>query len=720
MGSVGSDYSSHNLEYLKIHDASLHGKIKMQVFDIDGTFTSLRHVDLSFNNRLNITLDFEFLSGTELDYFNILGIIHAGNADFSYLTESIVIKMNTSVVCSGNTCTSKSKNVPWTRTNDTCIGKEDCLDTCTCVTEYDAGIYKYEASLFGDYLFNVLLCVVGVALGFGIGGWGYNKNVCGRKQIWRCKKRDDFLLMSVFGYVFQLWDFFSDILLFYDIYDRWDQEPADSERKHPYVAFLLLSISFIFVPWFVNLLFLIKVKNDLYKDGDLDEKDHTVTDSLTQAKYKTRKWLNKRAPALVILCMLSGGLTASLKLVNSKLFGLPIFDMGLPKYKQDETVRHRLWLTVVLENVPQIIISTLYATTLSSFDQTVMLALVSSIASVILAVFSAFLEFPKHYYVYQMTCLMTNNSINGKIRKQLRKTNLLTFVICDSFDQDFGFCFVENVFHDGKNKFMLNVVCNEEIDFKINRKQKQNMKSNLLSSFKIEISSFDFKYISHECVDLVSFRELFFSCTCFPARNQPRLDNTIKSASKEIEILGTPSENIIENIHGDFGFAASKDINTIDNDEKERSGLHDNYNYNYDWSNWTQEKVSEWIEGILATNDFDVNEIEDFMNEFKKHKINGQVLQRFADDSSVLKDFLDVYKSQSQSLVPFGFWLAITDEIKALKLANSKVNHIDGDKISIAKHDGDELVDDEADDDRKTQHLVLESLESEAKNLNHG
>ena len=56
--------------------------------------------------------------------------------------------------------------------------------------------------------------------------------------------------------------------------------------------------------------------------------------------------------------------------------------MGLPKYKQDENARHRLWLTVILENVPQIFISTLYARNLVGFDTTVLGAFVSSVASV--------------------------------------------------------------------------------------------------------------------------------------------------------------------------------------------------------------------------------------------------------------------------------------------------------------------------------------------------
>ena len=731
-----NSYSQHDLQYLKMDHANLKGNFKIQVFDNEGTFNRLKYLDLSYNSELNITLFFEYLSGIEMEYLNILGITHAGKADFTYLTDSIVIKMSTSVVCSNNFCNGKSRNVPWTRTNNTCVGKEDCLDTCTCVTEYDAGIYEYNASSFGDTLFSILIFVIIVAIGCGFAGLGYNKNVCGRKQIWKCKKRDDFSLMFLFGYVFQLWDFFSDILLCYDIYDRWFQEPVNSDDKHPYMVFLSFSFCFIFIPWFVNLLFLVKVKNDLYKDGDVKDANKDVNiknkknkqkkenktnptkrkflvfgDSLTQSKYKTAKWLNKNGKVLVILCMLSGGLTASLRLVNSKLFGLTVFDMGLPKYKQDETVRHRLWLTVILENIPQILISTFYARTLSSFNQTVMLALISSIASVILAIFSAILEFPKNYYIYQMTCLMTNNSVNGKVRKQLRKINSLTSIICESFDQDHGFLFIENVFYDGKNKFIANVVCNEEIDFKINNKQKQNMKSNLLSKFKIEISSFEFKYICHECVDFVSFRELclgflFYVCCpclpCLPCNQKIRAWQSRHRLSAKKTAPNAATNNAVDR---EMMNVMSNSVTKGDDDD-EIEGIATSA-ANENWAEWTCEEVSSWIEAILVTNEFNENKIEDFMNEFNLHFVNGKLLKQFHNNESVLSDFHDSLKSQS--VIPFSFWMAIKYEIE-----NLQANDNDHDCILVADEMECKSLDAyDKDVDETTARLLLNGAEQQ-------
>ena len=62
-------------------------------------------------------------------------------------------------------------------------------------------------------------------------------------------------------------------------------------------------------------------------------------------------------------------------------------------------------------------------------------ALLSSILSVILALLSAFLEFPKHYYIYQIGKKL-KTSENPKLRKRLRMTKTIFDVIWDSLDLD--------------------------------------------------------------------------------------------------------------------------------------------------------------------------------------------------------------------------------------------------------------------------------------------
>ena len=189
--------------------------------------------------------------------------------------------------------------------------------------------------------------------------------------------------------------------------------------------------------------------------------------------------------------------------------------MGLAKYKQDETARHRLWLTIALENIPQIVISLLYATELAGFDNTVLAALLSSILSVILATLSVFLEFPKDYFIYQVG-IKLNPSQNPKLRRSLRMRRTMSNVICEALDRDFGFLFVENVHFNGIDFVCFNVVSNEamkELDhvnskrrhcITLDSKQRRKMMNALFENkvLKIKSQQLAFTFIDHKRVRL--------------------------------------------------------------------------------------------------------------------------------------------------------------------------------------------------------------------------
>ena len=82
-----------------------------------------------------------------------------------------------------------------------------------------------------------------------------------------------------------------------------------------------------------------------------------------------------------------------------------------------------------------------------NFDTSVLAALLSSTLSVILALLAAFLEFPKHYYIYQMNLYSTLQS-KHKLKKIGQLKNSLSKILCEAFDQDYGFLFVENIYFD--------------------------------------------------------------------------------------------------------------------------------------------------------------------------------------------------------------------------------------------------------------------------------
>ncbi len=85
-----------------------------------------------------------------------------------------------------------------------------------------------------------------------------------------------------------------------------------------------------------------------------------------------------------MLSLLSGSCFAAIEFVNSYLFGLKIFSMGLSENEMRKFNQKRLFNVILCENVPQIIIQIIYSTQ-TEFGTVVFIALVSSLISVLIA-----------------------------------------------------------------------------------------------------------------------------------------------------------------------------------------------------------------------------------------------------------------------------------------------------------------------------------------------
>ena len=226
--------------------------------------------------------------------------------------------------------------------------------------------------------------------------------------------------------------------------------------------------------------------------------------ALQQATMRASQWIQNHAIVLVLLCVLFGSATASLKVSNSTLFVLRIFNVGLPAYKQEAEARHRLWLTVLLENMPQIGISILYAESLSGFEPAVVASLASSMLSVTITVLSSLLSYPKEFYIYEMKATMAQYDKN--LHKKLRSTRILLKKIAKGIVQTKDYLFMENVFGYDKRYFICNVVFGKSI--RINEFKCQLIKNALMKNNKREndstvlnIDELTLKFVRHESVN---------------------------------------------------------------------------------------------------------------------------------------------------------------------------------------------------------------------------
>ena len=180
--------------------------------------------------------------------------------------------------------------------------------------------------------------------------------------------------------------------------------------------------------------------------------------------------------------------------------------MGLAKYKQEEFARHRLWLTVALENVPQITLAISYASFLNEFgNTTVLFALTSSIISVMLAIWSAFLQYPKKFYIFQLDVFLQQR--DKQIKRKIRKTSSMTSTLCNAFEQEFGFCFVENVFVINDKLIIFNVVTNEPnvLKPKLDKKQKIKIINAFKNSWslKLQVKNIKWSHVRNEIITLI-------------------------------------------------------------------------------------------------------------------------------------------------------------------------------------------------------------------------
>ena len=89
--------------------------------------------------------------------------------------------------------------------------------------------------------------------------------------------------------------------------------------------------------------------------------------------------------------VLSGGCYPALAVVSSNVFGLNLLSSGLTSYELRKMTKIKMFGSVLLENVPQLIFQALYAST-AEFTNTLMFASMASLLSVLAAILSYFID----------------------------------------------------------------------------------------------------------------------------------------------------------------------------------------------------------------------------------------------------------------------------------------------------------------------------------------
>ena len=151
-----------------------------------------------------------------------------------------------------------------------------------------------------------------------------------------------------------------------------------------------------------------------------------------------RAWVQAHGSKLILGTMLSGGANSTISLFNSKLFGWKIFDMKLPFQSRWKIDRWRVLIVTICENIPQIIIQVLYTQFIGEFSTVVVIALISSVLSVVLVTGTCLLQHQ-----------MSNTKTKEKLVKQFRMTISLSKIDSKNkkIRRKLGMCFLPMLIH---------------------------------------------------------------------------------------------------------------------------------------------------------------------------------------------------------------------------------------------------------------------------------
>ena len=108
------------------------------------------------------------------------------------------------------------------------------------------------------------------------------------------------------------------------------------------------------------------------------------------SKHTVQAWTRSYLRVLYLITILSASAFAAVDICNSNMFHLRIFNMGLNTRQQAIFKNQRILSTVLMENIPQLILQIIYMilTVESSISPITIVAMVSSTISIVLSVFN--------------------------------------------------------------------------------------------------------------------------------------------------------------------------------------------------------------------------------------------------------------------------------------------------------------------------------------------
>ena len=344
------------------------------------------------------------------------------------------------------------------------------------------------------------------------------------------------------------------------IYDTWYK---DKERNDIGIILFILCVLFIIVPYTVNVFGSCFLKNRI------------------EYNRMAVSWFIQYSTLYSGLVIISGGAIASLSLVSSKLFGMRVFSTGLTSIDFIQFKGYKVFYTVILENLPQLVLQIIYIVTYGAgktlTQPATIAAFISSSVAIVVSIFSYILtaQFNMNRIITSLVITFNSNSLDedkeklekysshqrrkiGKLLANALELNPDSLTIIRIKDTNLG-CIIDlSIIISGNmdiNKIINDAIgAGEVIEFRKNIKNWLGLK---------EIPS----NIQHNSDEL---RELRILNTSTKYQSQTQTNNDINGETKG---KGTTDEvmmtKVIDNDNDTMGDTSSGDNNTDNKTDNE-------------------------------------------------------------------------------------------------------------------------------------------------------
>eukprot|EP01084_Bolivina_argentea_P075033 136065_1 len=177
---------------------------------------------------------------------------------------------------------------------------------------------------------------------------------------WHSKKNKYiFNVYNIIWFGYHLLDFATDILFVLLLFN-----------KH-YNYLFLVSLSFLFLSSMVSVF-------QLNRNIKIWIRDNTLN---------VTEWFERYTTFLYFVCFIVGSCQSAVQLCNSNFLQLNRFSLKLNKYYQMKLHNEHLWSSVVIENIPQLVLEAMYIIQSNTLNDITLLAMVFSISSILMAPF---------------------------------------------------------------------------------------------------------------------------------------------------------------------------------------------------------------------------------------------------------------------------------------------------------------------------------------------